>query len=111
MGVDFYNCDKCNEIFDDCGHKYNSCEECGNRICFWCQVDMKMRSEAKYFSDGAKPIGDYWKDTGDGWYELIKCPYCDGTIVTDDEILTYLLDKLKTNKDDVIIEIKASRMK
>lgn len=108
MGVDFYNCSKCDEIFDDCGHKYNSCEACGERICFWCQVDLEMRTQADYFGGATQPLGNYWEQDGK-WNTLIKCPYCDGTIVTDEEVLNYLLTKLNTNREDVIAEIKASR--
>lgn len=107
MGVDFYNCTKCNEIFDDCSGYYDTCEKCGERVCFECQVDLNMRSEAEYFDDGAEPIGDYW-EKDDKWNTLVKCPYCDGTIITDEEIIKYLLGKFNKTKDEVIAEIKAS---
>ena len=104
MGVDFYNCSSCDEIFDDCGHKYDCCEACGERICFWCQVDLGMRTKVGYLGGEVKSLGDYWEGK-----TLIKCPYCDGTIITDQQILNYLLRKFNTNRDDVIAEIKLIR--
>ncbi len=40
MGVDFYNCHNCNEIYADCG-RYGSCEGCEKSWCESCMDDIK----------------------------------------------------------------------
>lgn len=115
MGVDFYSCHVCDEVFDDCGHLYNECEECGKRICFWCQEEMGMRSDTKYFSEGVMPLGEYWEsETWTGTdrgvhttYRLVACPYCKNEVIDDEKVLKYLLAKLGLTKDDVINEFKS----
>ena len=116
MGVDFYSCDECDEIYDDCGGTYDNCEEWGKMICFWCQADMGMRTAATYWSKGAKPIGDYWTDgswTDDKgayheYYNLTSCPHCKNEIIDDERVLEYLLNKYELTKEKVIEEIKKS---
>lgn len=36
MGVDFYNCKMCNEIYSDCGD-YGRCENCMQSWCYVCK--------------------------------------------------------------------------
>ena len=116
MGVDFYACDNCDEIYDDCGGLYDVCEECGKRICYDCQVDMGMRDDNIYFSEGAIPLKDYWEE--EKWettsgeqrtsYNLTSCPYCKLEEQDDEMILDYVLNKYKVTKSEIWEEIKAS---
>jgi len=40
MGVDYYNCEKCGEIFPDCGY-FSSCGKCGSMYCQECGEDQE----------------------------------------------------------------------
>ena len=114
MGVDFYSCDECGEIYDDCGGMYNNCEDCGRMICFECQVQLGMRSKPVYFDKGAKAIGDYWKNSD--WTDrngglrksnkLTSCPHCKNEIIDNEKMLDYLLDKYELTKEQLTKEIK-----
>jgi len=113
MGVDFYNCDHCGEIYDDCGGFYNTCKECGTRICFYCQVKLGMRKDARYVQ-GTELLGNYWTEQecfGRGgvkstYHNLTSCPYCKKEQVSNDDILEYLLKKHNLDKEVIIQEIK-----
>ncbi len=117
MGVDYYNCDECGEIFDDCSGMYNYCEECGKRLCFWCQVELNMRTEPEHFQDGAETLGEYWSESG--WtdsknifhksYTLTICPYCCGEVIDDETIMEYLLNKVNMQKSEVVDQIKKTK--
>ena len=70
MGVDYYNCERCGEIFADCGD-FRNCNECGTR---WCGSDC---AEADGY---VSPIiidedGEEMTD-----YENESCGYCRGEI-------------------------------
>jgi hypothetical protein len=116
MGVDYYNCSKCGEIYNDCEGFYDNCEKCEERICYYCQVELNMRTEVKYFSKGAEPIGDYWED--DRWTDknrvtyishiLKSCPYCKKEIISDEMVLEYLLKKINMTIEEIKDEIKNS---
>lgn len=105
MSVDFYNCDICGEIYDDCGGLYDVCEECGTRICYYCQVDLGMRTKPDYFDEGAELLGEYW-DRNDKYPLLTSCPHCKKEIIDNDTILSYLLKKYNLDKEEIITEIK-----
>ncbi|PEA25850.1 hypothetical protein CN984_12035 [Bacillus cereus] len=42
MGVDYYNCEVCNEIFSDAGH-YGHCGGCEENLCGSCYDEMRKK--------------------------------------------------------------------
>lgn len=90
MGVDFYNCDICNDIYADCG-PCGSCEGCGQSWCGNYDDDMKI------FVVGDKACCDL-------------CYVTDPLEITikDDEILAFALEKLGKTRKELIAEMDLS---
>ena len=87
MGVDFYNCCVCNEIYSDCG-EYGSCEGCGRSWCGRCDIET------------------FWYD------DDICCDLCfstDPVELTQEKMLDYALEKLQMTRQQLQEEIKATR--
>jgi hypothetical protein len=123
MGVDFYACDCCGES------KYEeyvgSCTKCGHSICTSCvdNDDVKSRYAHEYgvrYNGTIEQIEEYGIDEGD--YEEDDtidatsiapryCPYCNGTEISDDDLLNYLLNKFNLEKDKLITEYLEERSK
>lgn len=110
MGVDFYPCSRCNNVYCDCG-EYVMCE-CGRD---WC-------SDKCAENDGHKVIGyceiqniecdDYSEDEfccgrGDCKYyaEEESCSYCRQEVYEDEEILEFVLRSINKSKDQIIEEM------
>lgn len=67
MGIDYYSCQVCNDVFSDAGD-FGWCSECGNRLCGYCVEDM-IKKYGKVEEDNEKY----------GWYgdnTPIKCDSC-----------------------------------
>ncbi len=86
MGVDWITCETCSENFPDSG-PYNFCE-CGAYFCGSCQTEQESKYECN-------------KDD-----ELIECDDCSKNIVRDKDIINYLLNKLKTTKEQIVKDIE-----
>jgi hypothetical protein len=85
MGVDFYNCDICNEIYADCVG--GSCEGCHASWCDRCDAKTSIFN----FEDE------------------IRCDLCfstDPVKITDELVLTYVLASLGKTKADVVAEMR-----
>ena len=75
MGVDFYPCAYCGEVYADCGD-YVQCDQCGKCFCSEECADAR------------------WDEDHDSWE---GCRYCRGDEATLDELLDYAIEQL--NKD------------
>lgn len=84
MGVDFSNCDACDEVFCKCD-SYSVCDDCGSYLCGSCMEEFEVHHHM-----AAEPSGEYDED---------KCPFCSKQVITDTELLEFALTELKTNKD------------
>jgi len=96
MGVDYYNCGVCGEIFTDCG-PYEICTKCESFICGWCLEDTQEK-----YGTGNPPEGEegyYGEDAPDG------CSNCDPEIVTDAAINKYLFKQSGKTKEELTAEI------
>lgn len=85
MGVDFYNCDICNEIYGDCVG--GSCEHCYASWCGECDKTISI------FHFG----------------EHIRCDVCfsiDPPKITDEILLNYLLKSVGKTKTVVVAEMR-----
>ena len=98
MGVDYYNCSICGVIFNDCG-SFGYCDNCENMLCDDCheaQVE-------KYGEVGEKGENRY----GEG--AAAKCDLCSGAIISDSDIIAFLLGKAGTTREDVVASIQKER--
>lgn len=90
MGVDYYNCATCNEIFNDCGIFY-TCSNCGSMHCQYCG------EEALIDKYGQVEVGtkaaDYYGDDA-----LRGCPACSKRVLLNK---TYDQDSLADIERDV----------
>jgi len=85
MGVDYYNCDVCNEISNDCGY-HIWCDTCGAFICESC-------------------VDEHGVEQDDETCETSNCPICAKKIVTTDQIFDFLLKKVNMTREQVKEEI------
>lgn len=81
MGVDFYNCNVCDEIYADYSN-YGTCEGCDARWCENCDENIK-----KFIYDGKECCN--------------VCFSTDPVIITDDEMLDHVLQMLEKTRDDL----------
>lgn len=89
MGVDFYNCCICNEIYAGCGD-YGWCEGCGRSWCGYCDKSQHV----------------FWYD------DKICCTWCfstDPQPIEDNDLLEYALEKLDKSRVELIDELKRDR--
>jgi len=86
MGVDYYNCDICNEIYADCG-TYESCQTCGASWCANCMDEYEI-----FMIDDEE-----------------RCDLCFNTEPSQPsvgEILNLVLQKTGISKQDIIQELQ-----
>ena len=80
MSVDFYPCNNCDEVYCDCGF-YIQCD-CGTR---WCSV--KCSDEEGYLVDEN---------------DEKSCGYCRLEILTDSELLDFILKEYSISKEEAM---------
>lgn len=86
MGVDWYPCAVCNETFPDCG-PHGNCEICGSMFCRQC--DPGRIHEEDYVDDDGNTDSKALDQA-----RLDACPLCSKQVVTDESLVSFLLDKL-----------------
>lgn len=89
MGVEFYNCCICNDIYADCG-EYGNCEGCGQSWCGRCDKTQNV----------------FWYDGS------IRCTLCfstDPKPIEDNDLLEYALEKLNKSRAELIDDLKRDR--
>src|ERR1700712_889579 len=95
MGVSFYPCASCNQTFTTSGD-FHSCDSCGLMFCVNCFDD-----------EGFK-----WLDEDTKQYEEAKlkaCPICSQRIVTDSDLLKFVLKKLDMTRAKAEAEFRRTR--
>ena len=123
MGVDFYPCSRCGEVYCDCGD-YTVCnEEAGGCGRDWCgdgcaESDGYIRCSCKLGKDidvvgyaeeeceNLPQNSTYCADAECEHFVEASCSYCRNEIFTDEEVLWYALDLLNKTKEDLITEMK-----
>ena len=118
MSVDYHSCDCCEEsVYEEF---VKSCEKCGHNICTDCVVNDDINSEyaSKYrvkFDGSEEQKEEYGiteEDIENGYFEIGKpiddtgidpkyCPFCNGKMIHNDDLLDYLLDYLFLSKDEI----------
>lgn len=96
MGVDYYTCEFCKEIFNDCGN-YNRCQNCRRMMCEDCGEQMigdfgedNCEEKRKEKNEDPHEIGHFCKYGICG--EPKSCFRCDEE---------YLKDELEENRNDI----------
>lgn len=84
MGVDWYPCKSCEEVFCDCGD-YTRCE-CGER---WCSLECAE-------DDGYVVKVNIQDD------DETSCDFCRGEDFTDTELLNYLLKSVGFTREEAV---------
>ena len=92
MGVDYYNCEICDEIFHDCGH-YGYCGNCESIMCGHCYDEMAE----KYGELGEEHINadDYGEEAP------ASCDKCCGVIIDEHDFANFLVAKIGKSRAEL----------
>lgn len=85
MGVDFYNCELCGEIFADAGH-WGHCGGCESMMCGYCYDEMRKKN-GELGSEHER--ADFYGEEAPNC-----CDKCDGTIIDTEEFIAFLIRKI-----------------
>ncbi|ASN68037.1 hypothetical protein 8F11_2 [uncultured Caudovirales phage] len=97
MGVDYYNCGICNDIFADCG--YNGfCGNCEEWLCGHCYD--AMREKNGELGEGHVNADDY------GEYAPKCCDICDGTHIDPNAFLKFVIEKTGKSEEELEAEYR-----
>lgn len=91
MGVDFSSCDKCGVTFCECG-PHSRCETCDQKLCERCSHSLCLWGNMKD------------KPTDEENYN--QCPFCSGKIVSDRDLLSYLIQKSGKIREEIENEFR-----
>ena len=101
MGVEYHQCEACQESFyEEC---VTNCEGCGERICVSCVINLPERIRL-----GRGSIFDKTTDILSGEDGLLEehCPFCSGDAVSADQIMNWLLRRVNMTEDEVAKQIR-----
>jgi len=118
MSVDFYGCDCCGESRYE--EYVASCPKCDHSVCTSCVVNDDINSRYAYHYgvkfDGSKKQKEEYgvesKEDSEHGYEIGAilddtgiapkyCPFCNGSKVSDDDLLVYLMGKYDVDKEEL----------
>ena len=126
MGVDFYPCKSCEEVFCDCGD-YVWCAQCGSKWCSddcasddWyekanCSLGICISEEGcleNYNEECPKYCSSddiYYDCDGCENYVETSCKYCRKADYEDSELLNYALNMLDISRNDFIAAINEGK--
>ena len=101
MGVDYYNCEICGEIFADVCH-YGHCGNCEATLCGHC-FD-RMREENGELGRGHERA-DWF-----GEYAPNCCDKCDGTVIDKTAFFEFLANKLGQTVEELEEEYRKHKL-
>lgn len=100
MGVDYYNCAICDDIFADCW--YNGfCGNCGEWLCGTCYD--AMREEHGELGEDHENASNYGEDAAS------CCDICTGEHIDPNEFLQFVIKK--TGLSEEVLETEFREMK
>lgn len=118
MGVDFYPCKSCGEVFCDCG-EYVCCIECGSK---WCSDDCASDDgyekeccklgkdvEEQYCNEKCEFTDEEGSCSKCNNYVYEGCNYCRHEDYEDSELLKYALEALDMSRNDLIEAINLQK--
>ena len=96
MGVDYYNCSSCNDIFGDCD-TYENCESCGQMLCRKCMAKFGITKSM---------LNPFEIEDEDEWD---ACPFCSNKIISDEDAFRWALVKLNLTEEEAKKMIQRER--
>jgi hypothetical protein len=84
MGVDFYSCSNCGEVFSDMNEESVYCDGCGYR---WCCLDCAEYDRIKYNKE-------------DDYYE--SCNFCRNEDFEDGMLLSFTCELLGLSRQELV---------
>lgn len=97
MGIDYYNCEVCDEIFADCG-PCGFCGKCEAYLCGHCLDEMRERNGE--IGEDHENADDYGEDAPNG------CDKCDGTIINEGAFVAFLVKKIGKTREELEEEFR-----
>jgi hypothetical protein len=97
MGVDFYNCSVCGDIFSDAGY-YGYCINCEGMMCGHCHD--KMAEKHGFIGENHEKASWYGEEA------VNHCDACDGSKLDLDSFVDFLVDKIGKGKDELEEEFR-----
>lgn len=97
MGVDYYTCEFCNEIFNDCGN-YNRCQKCRRMMCEDCGEQMIGDFGEENCEEKRKEKNEPPHEIGERNCKYGLCGEPKSCFRCDEE---YLKDELEENRNDI----------
>lgn len=85
MGVDYYNCEMCEEIFSDAGY-WGTCGNCESMMCGHCHDEMRTKNGV--LGEEHENADDFGEDAPN------CCDKCDGSKLDETAFVNYLIAKL-----------------
>lgn len=100
MGVDYYNCEICEEIFADAGY-YGHCGKCESIMCGNCYD--KMREKNGELGEDHERADWYGEDSPN------CCDLCDGTKIDEGEFTEFLIKKIGKSREELLEEFRGGK--
>lgn len=114
MSVDFFDCDSCGESVCECG-PYVRCEGCDNKFCTTCHKGKGLREDDLDGEDTPSSTTDDEGNPDLSDEEVVAkveaCPVCSLRMVTDSQLVSFLLKKLGWSRKKGEKEYRASKRK
>lgn len=92
MGVDYYNCEICGEIFNDYGH-YGHCGKCESTLCGDCYDEMREKNGE--LGEDHEKASWYGEDAPN------CCDLCDGTKIDNEKFINFLTNKIGVSRKEL----------
>ena len=102
MGVDYYNCEICGDIFADAGH-YGHCGKCEATLCGHCYDEMQMKNG---MLGEDHPRADWFGEEAPNC-----CDKCDGSVIDEGAFTSFLLKKLGKTREELEEEFRKEALK
>lgn len=97
MGIDYYNCEICDEIFNDCGH-YGHCGNCEAIMCGHCYDEMSEKYGE--LGEDHENADDYGEDAPN------RCDKCTGDIIDPNAFLQFVIKKTGLSEEALEAEYR-----
>lgn len=101
MGVDFYTCKECSQTFPDCG-PYTACRVCGGQFCDdKCAGAQRMtKKQVEQYCDCGEDFNakKEKREVDPSNCSCTVCSYCRHEKITDEDLLSFALGLLKTDR-------------
>ena len=102
MGIDHYNCNKCEEEFPDC-YSFSICGKCESYFCCECEEE-QIKTYGVF--DGSEESEEYDSYLYPEENYLKSCCICNLHKMCDKDVLKYILNKYNINLKEIQSEMR-----